>query len=145
MFFRTPAQDIWDICMFAAVAIAFWRGGWPERLAALGMVADSIASALLQNTHDWSRTQWGDLTVDGAYLAMLVWLALKTNRYWPMWAAAFQLLSVLIYLARMADRRVGALAPYAAVEIWSYLILIAIAVGSFGHWQTRRAEVRSAG
>jgi hypothetical protein len=129
--------------MLSTVAVAFWRGGWTERLASIGMVVDSIASALLQNTHDWSQTQWADLAVDAAYLVLLVGLALKSNRYWPLWAAAFQFLSVMIYLGRMADRRVGAAAPYWAVVIWSYLILIAIAVGVWG--EVRRRDRKQAG
>ena|SRR5215831_10994912 len=145
MFHRTLSQDIWDVCMLSTVAVAFWRGGRPEQLASLGVVVGSIATALLQNTHDYSQTQWADLAVDATYLAVLLWLALRTNRYWPMWAAAFQFLSVIIYLARMADRRLGASAPYWAVVIWSYLILIAIAAGSWGHWRTRRAQAQAAG
>jgi hypothetical protein len=125
--------------MLGVLALALWRGGWPERLASGGMVVDSIASALVQNTHDWSQTQWADLAVDVVYLGVLLWLALRSNRFWPMWAAAFQVLSVVIYVARMADRTVGARAPYNAVVILSYLILVAIAVGTFGVWRRGRA------
>jgi hypothetical protein len=137
MFFHTPAQVVWNISMFGIFALALWRGGAPERLASIGMVADAFASALVQNTHDWNQTQWGDLAVDLAYLALLLWLALRTSRLWPLWAAAFQLLSVIIYVARIVDPRIGALAPYQAVVIWSYLVLIAILVGVWGEIRRR--------
>jgi hypothetical protein len=128
-------QQVWTICMLAVCALAFWRGGWPERTAAIGMLVDSLSSGLLQNTHDWGQTQWADLAIDVAYLALLLWLALRSHRFWPLFAAAFQLLSVVIYVARMADYSVGARATYNAVVILGYLILLAIVYGIVGRWR----------
>ena len=108
LFVQTLPQQIWMVCMLGAAVLAYWRGGWAERTVAVGMVISSIATALVQNTQDFSATQWGDLVVDGSYLALLVWVALRSNRIWPLFAAAFQLVAVFIYFARMADLRVGA-------------------------------------
>jgi hypothetical protein len=141
--FHTLYQQIWTICMLAVCALAFWRGGWPEQVASTAMVVGSLASGLLQNRRDWAGTQWADLAIDGIYLALMIWLAMRSNRFWPLWAAAFQLLSVGIYLARMADKRVGAQAPYVATVIWGYLILLAILWGIVGSWRARpRAAAR---
>lgn len=140
--FHALHQQIWTICMLAVCAFAFWRGGWPEQVAAAGMVAGSLATGLLQNRSDFSQTQWADLAVDVIYLGVLLWLALRSNRYWPLSTAAFQLLSVVIYVARMADRSVGARAPNTAGVILSYLMLISILVGIWG--QARRSR-RAAG
>ncbi len=137
MLFRTAPQAIWDVYMLAVCGFALWKGGRPERIVALASVVASIATALLQNRRDWISPQWGDLAVDCTFLAVLLWLALRSNRHWPMWAAAFQLLGVVIYVARLADVRVGALAPFLAGEIWSYLVLASLAVGTWFYWQAR--------
>ncbi len=127
---HTLPQQIWTAAMLAVAAFALWRGGWAERTIAFGMVVDSIASGILQNKRDWGAPQWADLAVDIVYLIVVVWVALKSDRKWPLWAAGFQLVSVVIYFARIADMHVGALAPYLATVIWSYLILIVIVIGT---------------
>jgi hypothetical protein len=138
MFFMTAPQAIWNGSMFAVAGLAAWRGKWEERTIAFGMVIDSLATNVFQNTRDWHAPQWADLAIDGAYLIVMVWVALKSNRLWPLWAAAFQLIDVAIYLAFIADGRVGALAPFAAIEIWSYLILIVVTIGTWQRWRDRR-------
>ena len=135
MLFRTAPQAAWDIYMVATVGFALWRGGWPERGTAVLAVVASVATAVLENQRDWIGQQWGDLIVDCLFLAFLLWLALRTDRYWPLWAAAFQLLGVVTYVARMADLRIGAHAWFLAGEIWSYLILTSLAVGTWRYWR----------
>lgn len=137
MFHMTAPQAIWNISMVSVALLAAWRGGWAERTIAFGMVIDSLATDVFQNTRDWHAPQWADLAIDFVYLIVMVWVALKSNRMWPLWAAAFQLIDVAIYLAFVADRRVGALAPYTAIVIWSYLILIVVVVGTLTR-RTRR-------
>ncbi len=124
--------------MLSVSAFALWRGGWPERTIAVLNVLASLASGVLQNRGDWISPQWADLIVDVTFLLVLLWLALRSDRYWPMWAAAFQLLGVVTYVARMADYRVGALAPFTAGVIWSYLVLGSLAVGTWQCWRRRR-------
>ena len=139
-FFQTLPQQIWAIYVLSAVAFAFWRGGRPERLVAVAAVVASIASALLVNQRDWLSPQWGDLIVDLAFLGLLGFLAFASDRKWTLWATAFQLISVVIYVARMVDPRVGARAPYRAIVIWSYLIIAALAVGTWLHWRRQARE-----
>ncbi len=131
--FHTLPQQIWTAAMFAVAAYALWRGGRAERIIACGMVVDSLASGVLQNTRDWSAPQWADLGIDIVYLIVMVWVALRSARMWPLWAAGFQLVSVAVYFARIADMKVGAFAPYLGTVIWSYLILVVIAVGTWLH------------
>ncbi len=126
---HTLTQQIWTVCMLGVTGLSVWRGGWAERTIAVGMVVASVASALVENRHDWSATQWGILTVDVIYLALIFWVALRSEPLWPLFPAAFQLITVVLYAARMADWHVGARAPIVAEHIFSYLILLAIAVG----------------
>jgi hypothetical protein len=138
---RTTPQTVWDVYMVSIVAFALWRGGRPERVIALAGLLASVASAVLQtDPNDLINPQWGDLVVDLAYLGLVLWFALRSDRHWTLWAAAFQLLGVVTYVARMADLRVGAKAPFTASVIWSYLVLAALAVGTWLHWRGSRAR-----
>ena len=142
-FFHTPLQQFWMICMLAVGAVSWWRGRWPERTVAVGMIVASIATALFQDTSNVNGHQWGDLVVDLAYLGLIVWVALRSTRWWPLWAAAFQLINVILYVARLADERVGAKAPFLATVIWSYLILITVIVGVWSNGRKRPESLRS--
>ncbi len=136
MILRTTPQLVWDAAMLSVSGIAIWKGGRPERIVAVVNILASIASALVQDTRHWLDPQWGMLGVDLAFLAVLLWLALRSDRHWPMWAAAFQLLGVVTYVARMTDYRVGALAPFTAGVIWSYLVLLTLMIGTWAHWRS---------
>ena len=129
MHFRTAPQAIWDVYMLSVVGLSLWRGQWAERIVAFGMIADSVGSAIFQNRHDWAQPQWGVFTVDVLYLVVVVVVALRSGRWWPLWAAAFQLLIVTTTFAKLVDPRVGARAHFTAGEFWSYLILLAVAFG----------------
>ena len=126
--------------MLAVAGLSIWRGGWAERTVAFTTIVGSLATAVFQNTRDQSATQWGDLAVDFICLGVFVWVALRSRRFWPLFAAAFQLISVVIYVARIADVRVGAKSPFTAGVIWSYLILAAVAVGVFLNGRDLRAD-----
>lgn len=144
MFFRTLTQATWDVSMLSVAGLSVWRGGWAERTVAFATIVGSIATAAVQNTRDASAPQWGDLAVDCICLIVFVGVALRSRRLWPLFAAAFQLIAVIIYVARLADVHVGARSPFAAGVIWSYLILVAVLVGVFVNGRDRRPEGPSA-
>jgi hypothetical protein len=60
----------------------------------------------------------------------LLWIALRSDRHWPMFAAGFALLLLLTHLASAADPTIGGWAYLTAGLIFSYLILAAIAYGA---------------
>ncbi len=138
MFIRTLPQAIWDISMISVAGLSVWRGGWAERTIAFTTIVGSIATAVFQNTRDESATQWADMAVDCTCLVIFVGVALRSRRLWPLFVAAFQLIAVVIYAARLADIRVGARSPFTAGVIWSYLILVAVVVGVFLNTRDRR-------
>ncbi len=130
--------------MLLVAGLSLWRGRWEERTVSLGIIAGSVATAVFQNRANWNAPQWGDLMVDVAYLALLCWVSLRSDRLWPLFAAAFQLISVIVFAARMADKRVGALAPYTYEVMWSYLILVSVLVGIGMRWKAVHDASRGA-
>jgi hypothetical protein len=124
--------------MAASCGFALWRGGRPERAAAATCLAAWVATRLAYNSGNWIDPQWGVLAVDVAFLAVLVYLALTTDRAWLLFAAAFQLLGVAIHVAITIDRGIRASAYISALVIWSYLILLSLSWGAWSHWRERR-------
>lgn len=111
-------------------SLALWRGRDDERLAAAGNLANWAITLVVFKSRS-VETQWYVMVVDVALLALYVWLALRSGRYWPLFAAAFALLVVLTHLAHALDTGVSGWAYLTAALIWSYLALFAIGYGAW--------------
>ncbi len=131
MYFQTLPQQIWLVLMLLASGFALWRGGRPERIVAAANLLAWYLSAIAYERRDWLGTEWGVFAVDTAFLAVLLWLALATNRIWLLFAAAFQLLSIVTHFAIGADPGLRAWAYRWALVIWSYCVLGSLVVGTY--------------
>lgn len=116
---------------------AFWKGGREEQIAAAGMLLSWLATLVLRDPR-WLGTQWGAFGADIGFLIVLAAVAFRTPRYWPLAAAAFQLLAVTTHAARMLDHSFDGW-TYATAEIlWTQLVLWAIGFGVWGTWRAGR-------
>ena len=134
MFSSTP-ERVWAVVMFAVSAFALWRGGRTERAVAVANIVAWIATIVVQTRHDWLAPQWGVLAVDVLFLLLLLWFVVRSSRLWILPAAAFQLLAVVTHAAILADGGVRAWAYVTALILWSYLVLITLAVGTYTNWR----------
>lgn len=126
------------LAIFGAVcAFALWKGGAEERIAAASLLLGDVITLSFRD-RSWEGTQWVGFGVDVAFLLVIGLIALRSKRYWPMAAAGFQLLGVVTHAARMIDSHVRPWAYITAGVIWSYAVLIALAVGAYNRWRERR-------
>ena len=123
--------------MLAVSTYAWWRGGWVERVVAVANVLAWVATAALQNRTNWVDPQWSVFAVDVLFLGVLLALVVRSDRDWIMPAAAFQLLAVATHAAIVADSGVRARAYLTALTVWSYLVLVSLAVGAYRHGRRR--------
>jgi hypothetical protein len=128
------------IVLLITVTVAFWRGGWHERLGGGAMVVAWLATALVYNSLQLRGAQIAPLLVDLALMLVLLYSALRSDRWWPMWACAFQALNVVLHLALMADAVLWRRAAFIASSVFSYLVLLALLLGSLGR-PSRQASV----
>lgn len=130
LIFHSIRQQIGMLIGFAGCGFALWRGGRPERIFGLVLVIAWTVSPFLLNTDDWIDPQWAEAVVDLIVLGVLFWLALTSDRYWPMWATAFHGVGVLMHLTMLVDPRVPPWAYRTASAIWSYAVLFALVIGT---------------
>ncbi|MDB5446748.1 MAG: hypothetical protein JWQ97_2065 [Phenylobacterium sp.] len=116
---------------------ALWKGGREERLAAGGLLLNAAVTVLMRD-YSWPQLQSAEFVADGLMLALLTGIALRSPKYWPMAAAAFQLLGVMTHVAKMIDPSLQQWAYMTAIVIWTYLIFIALGVGTWNTWRARR-------
>lgn len=124
------------LAVLAAVAfLAVARGGPPERLAAAIIVCWIMADLtyhLVFGPSGFRRVDPVHLVLDGGELVAIVWLALRANRMWPLWAAAAQLICVSGHLALFVEPGMTQ-AYWAMTQLPQYIQLTALVCGAVAH------------
>jgi fumarate reductase subunit D len=94
-----------NILLIAVCAYAFWRGGPPERWAAVACLVAAAATLLipLPRQYHFRTVETEILMIDVALLAALTVIAMKANRFWPLWATAAHSTAVAVHLAKVAN------------------------------------------
>jgi hypothetical protein len=118
--------------LLATVGGAIWRGGLPERVAASAMGLAWIGTAVVYNSHQLRGFQSGPMFVDMALLLVLLVIALRSDRWWPMWACAFQALNVVLHIALAADAVLWRWAAWVASSYFSYLTMFSLLLSLIG-------------
>lgn len=85
--------------MTCAFAVCF--GGREGRMLVVIIVAAALLSIPAQLAGSWHVTQLWLMMVDVGTLGALMWLMLQSPRYWPIWAAACQLMTVLTHVVTL--------------------------------------------
>lgn len=115
---------------------ASMRGGEPERLTALliiaSIVAYTLSRALLGNPAYFSVYP-GGLIIDLWLLAALMWIGVRANRGWPLAVAALQMVVVLGHLAKIVDGAAARMAYYFMTHVPFPLQMILVTMGSLTH------------
>lgn len=137
--FDTLASQIGAAFTLAVVVFAFLKGDEPERIGAGAYALGYLASLLVQDDGVLYGTQWGLMGIDVVMLAVYGGLAWKSRRSWPVWAVAMQSVTVMSHVLTLVDVRPPMAAYVTVINLASYGILLAIAIGTFWAWQERRA------
>lgn len=116
--------------LLSTLALAWRRGGRDERLAALALIGGAVLTPLAQ-LRGFAGPEFGIVLVDALLFAALAAIALRSRAFWPIWAAGFQLGALAVHLAaaKMPDMLPAAYA--ATLIIWSYPVVVAVAMGSW--------------
>jgi hypothetical protein len=114
---------------------ALWAGGGPERVGAAVYALSVVVTHLIRtaNGQRWLNVQIGEFTVDAVTFLAFVIIALRANRFWPLWVSAFLGLGVLGHLGRLAEPGAFWWAYAVVLTIWSYPIVMLFALGAFLH------------
>lgn len=126
------------IVLLASCGFGLSRGGRPERIAAVAMILAWFASAVLMRTARQSGLEIAVMSVDLVLFGVTLAISLTSDRWWPMWAAAFLGLIVLVHVAVLLDSKIWGRAYFAASNLFSYLTMFALLIGSL----TRAGEHR---
>lgn len=107
---------------------AIGRGQRDERIAALVAIVASIVTAFVlpPKGERYARVESGELLVDLVVLLIFTAIALRSDRFWPLWIAGLQLTTSMAHLMKAVHLDLMPQAYAAAEKFWSYPIILII-------------------
>jgi hypothetical protein len=119
---------------------ALWRGRKYEQMSALICLAASLVSVIARTRvhQPYLGIEGGDLVIDTLVTIAFVVIALRSDRFWPLWVAGLQLTISMSHIFKALEPDLLPLAYAAAERFWSYPTLLILFVGAWR--QHRRSQ-----
>ena len=135
------------LLLLGVTLYAFSKGGRDERLAILICLAASLASLgiMLPSDVDYRSLQPVVAGIDLIVFLSFVGIALRSERFWPLWVSGLQLTSATGHLLKFAEPDMVSLAYSASLAFWSYLILVILAVAVWRSHRRRAGDAKFGG
>jgi hypothetical protein len=131
------APTLFRILLVLVALYAVLRGRRDERhvgiILVLGVLATELALPPVRQR--FAAIETNAMIVDVVVFAGFLWVALRSDRFWPLWIAGLQLTAILGHLMKAVDAALFARAYGAALVFWAYPMLLILAVGT---WRSRR-------
>lgn len=126
---------IFYLLQVLASGYAVARGGAPERIVGAGLLVAACASTGLNSGLPvrYLAVEVPILVVDLMLLALLLAVALRADRFWPLWVAALHGLGIGAHLVREFDSGVDRLVYGILLASWSYPIILLLWLGTLRH------------
>lgn len=136
-----PRYIIFWSLLLLTFGYALWRGRGDEKIAAGVALLATIATQFVMPPPSlrYSGLQFDLVVIDLAVLAAFVAIALRSERFWPLWVAGLQLTNSMAHLMKGIESDLLPQAYAAAAVFWSYPILLTIIVGT---WRTHQRSLR---
>ena len=135
----TLYAQIGGVVVVLCCLFAFLKGEDLERFGAGAILLGWFASILVQQDGELYEPQIGLFVLDTIMAIIFAGMAWRSRAVWPVWAAAFQLLSVMSHIMNMIDLRTPTASLYTVLNLAGYGVLACIVVGTVVAWQERKA------
>mgnify|MGYP001492400128 CR=1 FL=1 len=133
---------IFLILLIGTCLYALWRGGAPERIAAGAMLAACLGSALVRRDLEnrFFEMETGLFLIDALLLVILIAVALKADRGWPMVLAGLHLATVGAHVVKLVEPEMIRVTYVVMITAWSWPMLLALALGTARHRMRLKAQ-----
>lgn len=124
-------QGTFILALVLCVIYGSLAGGRTGRAgSAIFVAATALTAAGAMLNPTWASTSYAVFAVDSGCLLLLAALAVHSNRFWPIWAAGFQLVAVATHVATLWIPDIVPKAYQAILSFWSIPILWVMVAGT---------------
>lgn len=135
------APSVFRILLALVVLYALMRGSRDERHVALiclfGAAVTTLALSPLAERFKGVETPV--FIIDVAVFLGFLAVALRSNRFWPLWVAGLQLTTIMGHAMKEVDSSLLPRAYAAALNFWAYPIIAILAIGTWRHQRSTRS------
>lgn len=127
---------LFDLLLFGTCGYALLYGRLDARIVGGVCIAANFASyAMVSRYHG---VELGVLAIDLLTLGAFVFVALRSDRFWPLWISGLQLTTTIGHLLKAIQLDLVPIAYAVSLRFWAYPILIILAVAT---WRNRRRVI----
>lgn len=119
---------IWMLLALCSIYVAI-AGGTTGRIGAALTIAATVATWFAQYAGLWSQTHLPVMLIDMVLMAAFYALALKSNVYWPIWAAGFHLITITGHAATFIVPDFRSSLYYYFNGMWALFVQMAMVLG----------------
>lgn len=125
-------EILFALLLFATCGYALAYGRRDARIVGAACVAASVASVIVASRY--SGVELGVLSIDLVTLGVFVFVALRSDRFWPLWISGLQLTTTVGHALKAIQLDLVPIAYAVSLRFWAYPILIILAVAT---WRSR--------
>jgi hypothetical protein len=129
---------IYRALMYGVCGYAMLRGKTEARIVGAVFLVGDLATLWLRSS-SYSSVETEILIVDVLAFLAFTYVALISDRFWPLWIAGLQLTSSMGHLFKAIDAQLLPIAYAAALRMWAWPILIILGIGT---WRAQRRTAR---
>ena len=130
---------LFDLLLFGTCGYALLYGRQDARIVGAVCIAANFASYALVSRYQ--GVELGVLTIDLLVFLIFTGVALRSDRFWPLWVSGLQLTATFGHALKAVEFSLVPIAYAVSLRFWSYPILIILAVAT---WRSRK-RVRAFG
>ena len=129
---------IFSLLLFGSCGYALWKGGRDARIVAATCLIAAFASI---PGAAYGSVETTVLIVDMLVLASFLYVALRSDRFWPLWIAGLHVTTMVGHALKLMSGDMVPIAYAVALRFWAYPELIILALAVWRHNQRHRAAV----
>ncbi len=126
---------LFDLLLFGTCGYALLYGRQDARIVGGVCIAANFASYAMVSRYQ--GVEMGVLAIDLMVFLIFTGVALRSDRFWPLWVSGLQLTTALGHILKAVEIDLVPIAYAVSLRFWSYPILVILAVGT---WRGRKRQ-----
>jgi len=132
---------IFSLLLFGSCGYALWKGSRDARIVAVTCLIAAFASVPIAA---YGAIEVNVVIVDLLVLASFLYVALQSDRFWPLWIAGLHVTTMVGHALMLLSGDMVPIAYAVALRFWAYPELIILAVAVWRHNQRHPPALRAA-